>query len=484
MASTILIKRSLTTAVPSSLANGEPAFSSNGDILFLGANGQIVPIGGKRVPGTLTANQALVTDANNMIDKLMFGNSTINSISNSSVFQLSNSTVTFTLTKPTSVQQAGSFYLHANGSWVSVASSSPGGANTQIQFNDSTALNGTAGFTFDKTTNNVIIANTLTVGGTTIANSTVLQVGANVILNSSSMFVGNSTVNATQTNISYGLANSTVTSNLQTGALNIGANVNLNTSTIFVGNSTVNAFVNSTTFQIANSSGTANLTPTTLTVQNFGGSQVNTAANLAVSSANVSMPNANLAVKDLNVSGNLIVSGTVTSVDATNLTVSDSLIKLAKGNAGTTLDIGFYGAYNDGSARFAGLAWDASAALFELFANTTVEPTTTIDTAGAGYVRATLRTFLNTGALISNSTVTNITANSTLSVALVANSLTLSSALGAGYGGTGQSTVTRGDLLAGNSTSGWSKLAVGTSGKVLQSDGTDIIYGDIDGGTF
>lgn len=439
MASTILIKRSLTTSVPSSLANGEPAFSSNGDVLFLGANGQIVPIGGKRIPGTLTANQALVTDANNMIDKLMFGNSTINSISNSSVFQLSNSTVTFTLTKPTSVQQAGSFYLHANGSWVSVASSSPGGANTQIQFNDSTALNGTAGFTFDKNTNNVTIANTLTVGGATIANSTVLQVGANV---------------------------------------------NLNTSTIFVGNSTVNAFVNSTTFQIANSSGTANLTPTTLTVQNFGGSQVNTAANLAVSSANVSMPNANLAVKDLNVSGNLIVSGTVTSVDATNLTVSDSLIKLAKGNAGTALDIGFYGAYNDGSARFAGLAWDASASLFELFANTTVEPTTTVDTAGAGYVRATLRTFLNTGALISNSTVTNITANSSLSVALVANSLTLSSALGAGYGGTGQSTVIRGDLLAGNSTSGWSKLAVGTSGKVLQSDGTDIIYGDIDGGTF
>ncbi len=38
-------------------------------------------------------------------------------------------------------------------------SASPGGSNTHVQFNDSTAFGGTAGFTFNKTTNNVGIAN-------------------------------------------------------------------------------------------------------------------------------------------------------------------------------------------------------------------------------------------------------------------------------------------------------------------------------------
>lgn len=163
MSSTILFKRSLTTATPGSLANGEPAYTSNGDVFFIGANGVTVPIGGKRTPGVLTANQALVTDTNNMIDKLLYGNSSINSTSNSSAFTLANSTVTFSLTKPSAAQQAGSFYLHANGSWISVATSSPGGANTYLQFNDSSTLGGSSGFTFDKSTNNAVIANTLTV---------------------------------------------------------------------------------------------------------------------------------------------------------------------------------------------------------------------------------------------------------------------------------------------------------------------------------
>ena len=55
---TIQIKRSANTAVPSSLANGELAFSSNGGVLFIGdpATGAVQAIGGDRAPGTLTAN--------------------------------------------------------------------------------------------------------------------------------------------------------------------------------------------------------------------------------------------------------------------------------------------------------------------------------------------------------------------------------------------------------------------------------------------
>lgn len=52
------------------------------------------------------------------------------------------------------------------------------GSNTNIQFNDSGSLGGSAGFTFDKTTNNVSVANTLTVGTATI-NSTTFSGSAN-----------------------------------------------------------------------------------------------------------------------------------------------------------------------------------------------------------------------------------------------------------------------------------------------------------------
>ena len=67
---TIQIKRSANTAVPSSLANGELAFSSNGGVLFIGdpATGAVQAIGGDRAPGTLTANQAIVVDGNSHID--------------------------------------------------------------------------------------------------------------------------------------------------------------------------------------------------------------------------------------------------------------------------------------------------------------------------------------------------------------------------------------------------------------------------------
>lgn len=58
------------------------------------------------------------------------------------------------------------------------------------------------------------------------------------------------------------------------------------------------------------------------------------------------------------------------------------------------------------------------------------------------------------------------------------------SVLGEANGGTGESTYARGDLLVGDAASGLTKLALSTNGKILQSNGTDLVYGDIDGGTY
>ncbi len=91
MAQTIKIKRSTTTAVPSSLTAGELAYSDNSDKLFIGApaDSAVVAIGGKvyvdmldHTAGTLTASSAIVVDANSKIDKLLTGNIRINNAAN------------------------------------------------------------------------------------------------------------------------------------------------------------------------------------------------------------------------------------------------------------------------------------------------------------------------------------------------------------------------------------------------------------------
>ena len=86
MAQTIKIKRSTTTAVPSSLTAGELAYSDNSDKLFIGApaDSAVVAIGGKvyvdmldHTAGTLTASSAIVVDSNKKINELLVANITI-----------------------------------------------------------------------------------------------------------------------------------------------------------------------------------------------------------------------------------------------------------------------------------------------------------------------------------------------------------------------------------------------------------------------
>jgi len=52
------------------------------------------------------------------------------------------------------------------------------------------------------------------------------------------------------------------------------------------------------------------------------------------------------------------------------------------------------------------------------------------------------------------------------------------------YGGTGQSSFTTGDVLYASGSNTLAKLALGASGKILQSNGSNVAYGDIDGGTY
>lgn len=91
MAQTIKIKRSNSTAVPSSLSAGELAYSETSQKLFIGRpnDGAVIDIGGElytdmldHTAGTLTASSAIIVDSNSKIDKLLTGNIRINNTAN------------------------------------------------------------------------------------------------------------------------------------------------------------------------------------------------------------------------------------------------------------------------------------------------------------------------------------------------------------------------------------------------------------------
>ena len=56
--------------------------------------------------------------------------------------------------------------------------------------------------------------------------------------------------------------------------------------------------------------------------------------------------------------------------------------------------------------------------------------------------------------------------------------------IGTIYGGTGNTSYSIGDLLVGAAANALNKLSIGTIGKVLQSNGTTLVYDDVDGGTY
>ena len=73
--SLIQIKRSQTDAYPANVVFGELAYTTNGNILYIGDDNDIaIPIAGKRTPGVLTANQAIVVNSSSFVNILNAAN--------------------------------------------------------------------------------------------------------------------------------------------------------------------------------------------------------------------------------------------------------------------------------------------------------------------------------------------------------------------------------------------------------------------------
>ena len=465
----IQIKRSDTTATPTSLANGELAWSGVSNALFIGSNNEVVPIAGLRVPGTLTANQALVANSTSGIDRIITANAIVT-----------------TLTANGTTGTAGQI-LTSDGTaahWANPA-------------NSSFTIAGDTGSDVVSTgqTLSFLAANGLTTAVTNNQVAFSVDTGTSLTVNATGIHVNAGNLSIATSQLTGDVELGTSTSGNYVATITAGAGISGSSSSeggtptiAVVANNGIVA--NSTgVFVIAGNGLVANATGVHVTAANgisVGADTVGVTGGptLTVNATGVHV-NSSLSITDLTLAGNLTVSGTLTTIDTVNLTVKDALIELANGNVSTdALDIGFYGQYGETGTKFTGMFRDATDGIYKLYSGLTAEPTTTVDTANATYTQATLQSFLRSGGLVSNSTAVTLTANSTLAVNLTANSLTLSTPLATTSGGTGLNAYTTGDILVANGTNTLSRLALATEGRVLMSNGTALVYDTLDGGTF
>lgn len=477
----IQIKRSLTTANATSLANGELAYTANGDVLWIGSNGGIKAIGGGRTPGTLTANQALVANSTSGIDKIIAANAVVTTVTANGSVGTAGQLLTSNGTVAYWQNPANSSFTIAGDSGTDTFST--GGTLTFASANGLTTT-----VTNDQVTFSVDTGSTLTV------NTTGIHVNSSNLVIATSQLTGDVAL-GTNTSGNY-VATITAGNGISGSSTTEGGTPTIavvaGTGGGLVSNST-GVFVTAGSGLVANATGvhvgsanginvqadTVGLTTgSTLTV-NATGAHVNT--DLSLTSLTTS--------GSLQVGGNLTVLGDLLTINVATLAVEDSLIQLASNNTGSDLlDIGFFGNYEAGDAgthEHTGLFRDASdSGIFKLFFGLEETPTTTVNTAGTGYDTGTLQAFLKSGGLVSNSTAVTLTANSTLAVNLTANSITLTTPLAATSGGLGYNTYTSGDILVANTGNTLSKMALGASGYILMSNGTALTYDTLDGGTF
>jgi hypothetical protein len=224
----IQIKRSPSTATPSSLQAGELAFSNvtgGSGVLFIGSTdgGTVVPIAGVRNPGILTANQALVANATSGIDKVIVAN------------------LVPTVVWANGAAGSAGDVLTSNSTGVYWKTPSPvvAGSDTQVQFNDGGNLAGDSGLTFNKTTDTLTSGNLVVSGTTTSSNTTTgaLKVAGGVgvagRINTGDLAAGNDSVYSTLTGTTLTTANVFATSTVNASVLSVGAWVIANNSGVF-----------------------------------------------------------------------------------------------------------------------------------------------------------------------------------------------------------------------------------------------------------
>jgi len=455
MATLIQIKRSSGTSTPTSLGDGELAYSANGDVLYIGSPdgaNTVTAIGGARTPGTLTANQALVANSSSALNNIILG---------ALAFTGTNQTLTANGSVGTGGQILASGGAGSNLYWTA---SGGGGTVTSVDTGDGL----TGGEITGAGTISLVAADGLTANSSGAfvqagnnqlsANSTGLWLQeTNITHDNLNGFVGNEHIDHSGVSITAGAGLTGGGTIAATRTVDVGAGDGITVNANDVAVDGANGI--SVTADGVNVEGSTGVTVTASGVAI--GQDVATTSQVTFDQVTTT--------NDMIVGGDLVVNGNTTQIDVETLTVTDSLLKLASNNdVADTIDTGFYSVYENSGDKFTGLFRDASDGKYKLFTGLTPEPSSTVDTGGAGYTVATL-----------------VAAIESSSVTITGGSVTGITDLTVADGGTGVSSFTDNGVLYGDGSNALDVTAAGSEGQVLQAGASGVPeFNDLDGGSF
>tara|TARA_Y100000592_G_scaffold54884_1_gene86477 strand:+ start:15926 stop:17245 length:1320 start_codon:yes stop_codon:yes gene_type:complete len=221
-----------------------------------------------------------------------------------------------------------------------------------------------------------------------------------------------------------------------------------------------------------------------------------TTGGIAIGTANSGVPvsightTSETTVNDnLTVTGNLTVSGTTTTVNSTTVSIADPIFELGDDSSDDNLDRGLKLKYNaGGAAKFAFMGFDESNNKFAFIPDAT--DTSNVFSGSIGTLQANIETG-NTGLTVGSSvpfsdnsgtlTLQNVDAiDATTEATLEAAIDSLANLVQTG-------TITSGTWNAtpiGTQYGGTGLSSVGSSGQILVSNGSALVYQNIDGGTY
>lgn len=167
---------------------------------------------------------------------------------------------------------------------------------------------------------------------------------------------------------------------------------------------------------------------------------------------------------NVTVTGNLTVQGTTTTVDSTTVSIADPVFEIGASGSDDNLDRGIKFKYNDGGPKVGFFGFDDSDGKFKFIPDAT--DSSSVFSGTNGTFVGTFEGNATTATTVTQAAQTAITTLANLvTVGTITGGIWNSTAIGTAYGGTGLTSV-------------------GSSGQILVSNGSALVYQNIDGGTY